>query len=72
MLVTPVLLSREFLRYVYGLTGVPPESVALRYPPPRSPRRSVSTSPISAATTRLLNMRAHQSPGPSTARRWAR
>ncbi|MER6443958.1 hypothetical protein [Streptomyces venezuelae] len=27
--VTPVPLSREFLRYVYGLTGVPPESVAV-------------------------------------------
>ncbi|MFJ6374003.1 hypothetical protein ACIQK5_38220, partial [Streptomyces virginiae] len=26
--VTPVPLSREFLRYVYDLTGVPPESVA--------------------------------------------
>ncbi|MFG2972256.1 peptide ligase PGM1-related protein [Streptomyces sp. NPDC048331] len=32
--VTPVPLSREFLRYVYGLTGVPPESVAIVEVPP--------------------------------------
>ncbi|MGW6613279.1 preATP grasp domain-containing protein [Streptomyces erythrochromogenes] len=32
--VTPVPLSREFLRYVYDLTGVPPESVAVVQVPP--------------------------------------
>ncbi|MEU9109962.1 peptide ligase PGM1-related protein [Streptomyces xanthophaeus] len=32
--VTPVPLSREFLRYVYDLTGVPPESVAVVEVPP--------------------------------------
>ncbi|MFE5612127.1 hypothetical protein, partial [Streptomyces sp. NPDC056540] len=32
--VTPVPLSRDFLRYVYGLTGVPPESVAVVEVPP--------------------------------------
>ncbi|GHI85949.1 peptide ligase PGM1-related protein [Streptomyces xanthophaeus] len=32
--VTPVPLSREFLRYVYDLTGVPPESVAVIEVPP--------------------------------------
>ncbi|MFJ4862302.1 peptide ligase PGM1-related protein [Streptomyces sp. NPDC088748] len=32
--VTPVRLSREFLRYVYDLTGVPPESVAVIEVPP--------------------------------------
>ncbi|MER5966434.1 peptide ligase PGM1-related protein [Streptomyces sp. NPDC002057] len=32
--VTPVPLSREFLRYVHGLTGVPPESVAVIEVPP--------------------------------------
>ncbi|MFE9219371.1 peptide ligase PGM1-related protein [Streptomyces lavendulae] len=32
--VTPVRLSREFLRYVYGLTGVPPESAAVIEVPP--------------------------------------
>ncbi|MFD9406503.1 hypothetical protein ACFWBN_05670 [Streptomyces sp. NPDC059989] len=32
--VTPVPLSREFLRYAYGLTGVPPESVAVIEVPP--------------------------------------
>ncbi|MGW6861477.1 preATP grasp domain-containing protein [Streptomyces xanthophaeus] len=32
--VTPVPLSREFLRYVYDLTGVPPESVAIVGVPP--------------------------------------
>lgn len=32
--VTPVPLSREFLRYVYDLTGVPPESVAIVEVPP--------------------------------------
>ncbi|MFF5782306.1 peptide ligase PGM1-related protein [Streptomyces virginiae] len=32
--VTPVPLSREFLRYVYDLTGVPPESVAVIAVPP--------------------------------------
>ncbi|MDX3533759.1 peptide ligase PGM1-related protein [Streptomyces sp. MB09-01] len=34
VLVTPVPLSREFLRYVYELTGVPPESVAVVEVPP--------------------------------------
>ncbi|MER5569210.1 peptide ligase PGM1-related protein [Streptomyces goshikiensis] len=34
MFVTPVPLSREFLRYVYELTGVPPESVAVIEVPP--------------------------------------
>ncbi|WP_404961668.1 peptide ligase PGM1-related protein [Streptomyces sp. 147326] len=34
VLVTPVPLSREFLRYVYDLTGVPPESVAVIEVPP--------------------------------------
>ncbi|MFB7979688.1 preATP grasp domain-containing protein [Streptomyces vinaceus] len=34
VLVTPVPLSREFLRYVYGLTRVPPESVAVVEVPP--------------------------------------
>lgn len=34
MFVTPVPLSREFLRYVYDLTGVPPESVAVIEVPP--------------------------------------
>ncbi|MFD6888127.1 peptide ligase PGM1-related protein [Streptomyces sp. NPDC059957] len=32
--VTPVPLSREFLRYVYDLTGVPPESVTVIEVPP--------------------------------------
>ncbi|MFF0437432.1 peptide ligase PGM1-related protein [Streptomyces sp. NPDC004327] len=32
--VTPVPLSREFLRYVYDLAGVPPESVAVVEVPP--------------------------------------
>ncbi|MFE5915456.1 peptide ligase PGM1-related protein [Streptomyces wedmorensis] len=32
--VTPVPLSRDFLRYVYDLTGVPPESVAVVEVPP--------------------------------------
>lgn len=32
--VTPVPLSRAFLRYVYDLTGVPPESVAVIEVPP--------------------------------------
>ncbi|MGW7312046.1 preATP grasp domain-containing protein [Streptomyces sp. NPDC054865] len=32
--VTPVPLSREFLRYAYDLTGVPPESVAVIEVPP--------------------------------------
>ncbi|MFG2748389.1 preATP grasp domain-containing protein [Streptomyces xanthophaeus] len=32
--VTPVPLSREFLRYVYDLTGVPPDSVAVVEVPP--------------------------------------
>ncbi|MEX0172638.1 hypothetical protein [Streptomyces sp. LMG1-1-1.1] len=32
--VTPVPLSREFLRYVYDLTAVPPESVAVVEVPP--------------------------------------
>lgn len=32
--VTPVPLSRAFLRYVYDLTGVPPESVAVVEVPP--------------------------------------
>ncbi|MET9603439.1 peptide ligase PGM1-related protein [Streptomyces sp. NPDC006512] len=32
--VTPVPLSPEFLRYAYGLTGVPPESVAVIEVPP--------------------------------------
>ncbi|MFE5860156.1 hypothetical protein ACFQ77_06280 [Streptomyces virginiae] len=32
--VTPVPLSREFLRYVCDLTGVPPESVAVIEVPP--------------------------------------
>ncbi|MGW6843552.1 preATP grasp domain-containing protein [Streptomyces sp. NPDC054958] len=32
--VTPVPLGREFLRYVYELTGVPPESVAVVEVPP--------------------------------------
>ncbi|MFD5144286.1 peptide ligase PGM1-related protein [Streptomyces sp. NPDC058401] len=32
--VTPVPLSREFLRYVYDLTGVPPESVTVVEVPP--------------------------------------
>ncbi|MCX5309076.1 peptide ligase PGM1-related protein [Streptomyces sp. NBC_00160] len=32
--VTPVPLSREFVRYVYDLTGVPPESVAVVEVPP--------------------------------------
>ncbi|MFE6083900.1 peptide ligase PGM1-related protein [Streptomyces virginiae] len=32
--VTPVPLSREFLRYVYDLTAVPPESVAVIEVPP--------------------------------------
>ncbi|MER7764929.1 peptide ligase PGM1-related protein [Streptomyces sp. NPDC097619] len=34
VLVTPVPLSRQFLRYVYGLTGVAPESVAIIEVPP--------------------------------------
>ncbi|MGW0751543.1 preATP grasp domain-containing protein [Streptomyces sp. NPDC002587] len=34
VLVTPVPLSREFLRYVYGLTGVPRETVAVVEVPP--------------------------------------
>ncbi|WP_412075800.1 peptide ligase PGM1-related protein [Streptomyces xanthophaeus] len=37
VLVTPVPLSREFLRYVYGLTGVPPETVAVVEVPPAGP-----------------------------------
>ncbi|MFB6806961.1 peptide ligase PGM1-related protein [Streptomyces sp. NPDC056387] len=32
--VTPVPLSRDFLRYVYDLTGVPPDSVAVVEVPP--------------------------------------
>ncbi|RST03694.1 peptide ligase PGM1-related protein [Streptomyces sp. WAC05950] len=35
--VTPVPLSRDFLRYVYDLTGVPPESVAVVEVPPAGP-----------------------------------
>ncbi|MEV7442597.1 peptide ligase PGM1-related protein [Streptomyces sp. NPDC091204] len=34
VLITPVPLSREFLRYVYDLTEVPPESVAVVEVPP--------------------------------------
>ncbi|GGZ47874.1 hypothetical protein GCM10010371_04040 [Streptomyces subrutilus] len=34
VLVTPVPLSPEFLRYVYDLTGVPPETVAVVTVPP--------------------------------------
>lgn len=69
VLVTPVPLSREFLRYVYGLTGVPPESVAVVEVPPPEPYRWLArcARPASSSTSGL-------SPGiealPCCRRRW--